>query len=78
MNCDRFEVLIVFQWSSRAVVCVSCVFCGCLRCWIVVLDPQLGFCEGVVLHVFCECFVIVCVCVCLRACVRPSVHRLTF
>ena len=55
MICDRIEMLIVFQWWSRALVSVSCLFRGCLRSWIVVLDPQLGLREGIVLHVFCEC-----------------------
>ena len=58
MICDRFEVLIVFQWSSRALVCVSCVFCACLGCWIVVLRPGVfrpgAFRIVCVLRVFCE------------------------
>ena len=58
MICDRLDVLMLFQWSSQVLVCVSCVVCGCLRCWIVVLGPRLQLCGRVVLHVVCECFVI--------------------
>ena len=58
MICARSESVRVSRWWSRALVCVSCVFCGCLLCWSVVLGPRLGLREGVVLHVFCECFVI--------------------
>ena len=39
---DRVELLSVPVWWSRCVVCVSCVFRGGVRCWIVVLDPRLG------------------------------------
>ena len=58
MICDRIEMLIVFQWWSRALVCVSCLFRGCVRCWSMVLRPGVlaGALSG--LHVFCECFVI--------------------
>ena len=55
---DRVELLSVPVWWSRCVVCVSCVFCGCLRCWSVVLFPGVfgpgAFRIVCVLRVFCE------------------------
>ena len=45
----------IFQWSSRALVSVSCVFCGCLLCWIVVSRPGANRRFDVVLYVFYEC-----------------------
>ena len=40
------------------LVLVSCVFCGCLRCWIVVSRPVVNRRRAFGLHVFCECFAI--------------------
>ena len=40
---DRVESLSVPVWWSRCVVCVSCVFRGGVRCWIMVLVPRLRF-----------------------------------
>ena len=57
MICDRLDVLMLFQWSSRVLVCVSCVFCGCLLCWSVVSRPGVNRRFDVVLYVFYECFV---------------------
>ena len=55
---DRVESLSVPMWWSRSVVCVSCVFCGCVRCWIAPLGPGvfIRFHGRVVdvLLVFCE------------------------
>ena len=65
MICDRSESVRFSRWWFRALVSVSCVFCGCVRGWIVDLGPRLGLRERIVLHVFYECFGIVCV----RACV---------
>ena len=38
MICVRSELVITFCLASLVLVHVSCVFRGCLRCWIVVLD----------------------------------------
>ena len=57
MICDRIQVLIVFQCRSRALVCVSCVFCGCVRCWSMVSRPGANRRFDVALYVFCECSV---------------------
>ena len=57
MICDRIQVLIVFQCRSRALVCVSCVFWGCVRCWSMVSRPGANRRFDVALYVFCECSV---------------------
>ena len=44
--------------SLLVLVVVSCLFCGCLRCWTVVSRPGVNRRFDVVLYVFCGCFAI--------------------
>ena len=59
MHFDRHDSVSVLRWWSRALVSVSCVFCGCLLWWSVVLRPGVFgpavFRIACVLRVFRKC-----------------------